>query len=69
MKVVAVEEQTFQLVCRRFSTFASQVKSICMESSRKRKNGFPAVKYVRCSVSACEVCRITGIAGNWAIPK
>ena len=35
MKVVAVEEQTFQLVCRRFSTFASQVKSICMESSRK----------------------------------
>ena len=66
MKVVAVEEQTFQLVCRRFSTFASQVKSICIEN---RKNGFPAVKCVRCSVSACEVCRITGIAGNWAIPK
>ena len=35
MKVVAVEEQTFQLVCRRFFIFASQVKSICMESSRK----------------------------------
>ena len=34
MKVVAVEEQTFQLVCRRFSTFASQVKSICMETAK-----------------------------------
>lgn len=52
MKVVAVEEQTFQLVCRRFSTFASQVKSICMESSRKSEEW----------LSSREVCALLGIS-------
>lgn len=52
MKVVAVEEQTFQLVCRRFSTFASQVKSICMENSRKSEEW----------LSSREVCALLGIS-------
>ena len=51
MKVVAVE-QTFQLVCRRFSTFASQVKSICMENSRKSEEW----------LSSREVCALLGIS-------
>ena len=52
MKVVAVEEQTFQLVCRRFSTFASQVKSICLVSSRKSEEW----------LSRREVCELLGIS-------
>ena len=50
MKVVAVEEQTFQLVCRRFFIFASQVKS--MESSRKSEEW----------LSSREVCALLGIS-------